>query len=245
MIDLTGKVLLLSGAAGGIGAAIAALLHRAGCRMVLTDRLAPTALAAALDHTGRDVVACACDVTDSATVASAVALAVERFGRIDIVVPAAGVYPDGMVETMTDDAWRACLAVNLDGTFAFCRAALAHMAHGGAIITLASVAGHRGSAGHAHYAAAKGGVLAFTRSLASELAPRGIRANAVSPGLIDTPMIAAMMAERGPGLVAATPLRRLGTAEEVAGAVLFLASDLASFITGETLHVNGGLYLHS
>jgi 3-oxoacyl-[acyl-carrier protein] reductase len=146
---------------------------------------------------------------------------------------------------MTDAAWRACLAVNLDGTMALCRAAVPHMGEGGAIVTLASIAGHRGSAGHAHYAAAKGGVLAFTRSLAAELSPRGIRANAVSPGLIDTPMIAAMMAERGPSLVAQTPLRRLGTAAEVAGAVLFLASDLASFVTGETLHVNGGLYIHS
>jgi 3-oxoacyl-[acyl-carrier protein] reductase len=245
MIDLTGRVLVLTGAAGGIGAAVARAFHRAGARLVLADRTAPGALAHALDPTGAQVLAAACDVTDSAAIDALVAAAMARFGRIDVVVPGAGIYPDATLAAMTDAAWRACLAVNLDGTMALCRAAVPYMGEGGAIVTLASIAGHRGSAGHAHYAAAKGAVLAFTRSLAAELSPRGIRANAVSPGLIDTPMIAAMMAERGPGLVAQTPLRRLGTPDEVAGAVLFLASDLASFVTGETLHVNGGLYIHS
>lgn len=245
MIDLSGRVLLLTGAAGGIGTAVAQMFREAGARLVLADRAAPATLAHALDPSGTAVMAAACDVTDSAAVDALVAAAMVRFGRIDIVVPGAGIYPDATLSAMTDAAWRACLAVNLDGTMALCRAAVPHMGEGGAIVTLASIAGHRGSAGHAHYAAAKGAVLAFTRSLAAELSPRGIRANAVSPGLIDTPMIAAMMAERGPSLVAQTPLRRLGTAAEVAGAVLFLASDLASFVTGETLHVNGGLYIHS
>jgi 3-oxoacyl-[acyl-carrier protein] reductase len=245
MIDLSGRVLLLTGAAGGIGAATARSFREAGARMLLADRDAPEALARSLDPAGRDVVAAACDVTDSAAVDAMVAAAMARFARIDIVVPGAGIYPDATLAEMTDAAWRHCLAVNLDGTLAVCRAAAPHMGEGGAIVTLASIAGHRGSAGHSHYAAAKGAVLALTRSLAAELAPRGIRANAVSPGLIDTPMIAAMMLERGPGLVAQTPLRRLGTAAEVASAVLFLASDLASYVTGETLHVNGGLYMHS
>lgn len=245
MIDLSGRVLLLTGAAGGIGTAIAEAFRQAGARLVLADRTAPATLAHALDPSGADVIAAACDVTDSAAVDALIAAAMARFGRIDIVVPGAGIYPDATLAAMTDEAWRTCLAVNLDGTMAVCRAAVPHMGEGGAIVTLASIAGHRGSADHAHYAAAKGAVLAFTRSLATELSPRGIRANAVSPGLIDTPMIAAMMAERGPALVAQTPLRRLGTTAEVAGAVLFLASDLASFVTGETLHVNGGLYIHS
>jgi 3-oxoacyl-[acyl-carrier protein] reductase len=245
MIDLTGRVLILTGAAGGIGTAIARLFRRAGARALLSDRAAPEPLARDLDPSGRDVAAIACDVTRSASVDAMVAAAIARFGRIDVLVPAAGVFPDATLEEMTDEAWRACLAVNLDGTMAVCRAAVPHMTEGGAIVTIASVAGHRGSRGHAHYAAAKGGVLAFTRSLAAELAPRGIRANAVSPGVIETPMIARMMQERGPGLVAQTPMQRTGTAEEVAGAVLFLASGLASFVTGETLHVNGGLYIHS
>jgi len=245
MIDLSGRVLVLTGAAGGIGAAIARLFRRAGARLVLSDRAAPEDLARSLDPDSTDVVATACDVTSSREADSLAEQAVARFGRIDIVVPAAGIFPDATLEEMTDDAWASCLAVNLDGTMRVCRAAVPHMRRGGAIVTIASVAGHRGSRGHAHYAAAKGGVLAFTRSLAAELAPRGIRANAVSPGIIDTPMIAGLMQERGPGLVAQTPLGRMGTPEEVAGAVLFLASDLAGFVTGETLHVNGGLYIHS
>jgi len=245
MIDLSGRVLLLTGAAGGIGTAIAHAFRRAGARALLSDRSAPQPLASALDPSGRDVAAIACDVTRSASVDAMVAAAIARFGRIDVVVPAAGVFPDATLEGMTDEAWRQCLAVNLDGTMAVCRAAVPHMGAGGAIVTIASVAGHRGSRGHAHYAAAKGGVLAFTRSLAAELAPRGIRANAVSPGVIETPMIARLMQDRGPDLVAQTPMQRTGTAEEVAGAVIFLASGLASFITGETLHVNGGLYIHS
>lgn len=245
MIDLSGRTLLLTGAAGGIGSAIARLFRRAGARILLADRAPPATLAAALDPTGEQVAAVACDVTDSASVQEMVAEAVSRFSRIDIVVPNAGVFPDAALEGMTDAAWRECLAVNLDGTMAVCRAALPHMGHGGSIVTIASVAGHRGSRGHVHYAAAKGAVLSFTRSIASELAPRGIRANAVSPGVIDTTMVTGLMAERGEAILAQTPLRRLGTPEEVAGAVLFLASDLASFVTGETLHVNGGLYMHS
>ncbi|WP_144185714.1 SDR family oxidoreductase [Elioraea rosea] len=245
MIDLSGRTLVLTGAAGGIGSAIARLFRRAGARMLLADRAAPATLAVALDPTGEQVAAVACDVTDTASVQDMVAEAVARFSRIDIVVPNAGVFPDAALEGMTDTAWRECLAVNLDGTMAVCRAALPHMGHGGSIVTIASVAGHRGSRGHVHYAAAKGAVLSFTRSIASELAPRGIRANAVSPGVIGTAMVTGLMAERGEAILAQTPLRRLGRAEEVAGAVLFLASDLASFVTGETLHVNGGLYMHS
>ncbi len=246
-IDLSGRVLLLTGAAGGIGSAIAALFREAGALLVLADRSAPEALAAELDPDGNATLALAVDVADAASVAAMVRRTAARFGRIDVVVPGAGVYPDAALAGMTDDAWRHCLAVNLDGTMHVCRAALPHLGVGASIVTIASIAGHRGSAGHAHYAAAKGAVLAFTRSLAAELAPFGIRANAVSPGLIDTVMIAPIMQAggRGEALVAQTPLGRLGTAREVAGAVLFLASDLASFVTGETLQVNGGLYMHS
>ncbi len=145
---------------------------------------------------------------------------------------------------MTDEQWRETIGINLDGVFYTCRAIAPLLRDGGAIVNIASMAGHRGSYQHAHYAAAKGAVLSFSRSLALELAPR-IRVNAVSPGLIDTPMVKPLLAARGDELLAATPLKRLGQPEEVARAIAFLCSDWASFITGETLHINGGLYIAS
>ncbi|MDC5148873.1 SDR family oxidoreductase, partial [Acinetobacter baumannii] len=135
-------------------------------------------------------------------------------------------------------------AVNLDGVFYTIRAAIPHLRQGASIVNVASMAGHKGSLNHAHYAASKGAVLNLTRTLALELAPN-IRVNNVSPGLIDTPMIRQLMQEKGDTLLQQTPLQRLGSSDEVADAVLYLASDFSSFITGETLHVNGGLYIAS
>ena len=138
----------------------------------------------------------------------------------------------------------AVLSVNLDGVFYTCRAAIPHFSETAAIVNVASMAGHRGSVGHADYAAAKGAVLNFSRTLAMELAPR-VRVNSVSPGLIDTPMVRGLMDANGAALIAGTPAKRLGTPQEVARVVAFLASDWASFVTGETVHVNGGLYIAS
>lgn len=246
MFDFRGKTLLLTGANGGITRATAQQFFALGANLVLTDlnETALTGFAAELDASGRRVTALKGDATNPADAEAAVAEAQRRFGGLDFLVTGAGLYLDQLIETMTDAQWRQSIGVNLDGVFFACRAASKALRAGGAVVNIASMAGHRGSYQHAHYAAAKGAVLSFTRSLAAELAPR-VRANAVSPGLIDTPMVKPLMAARGAALLEQTPLKRLGTPEEVAQVVAFLCSDWASFITGETVHINGGLYVAS
>lgn len=242
MIDFAERTLVLTGACGGIGRAIAKLFHAHGAALVLTD-LDANALARLADEIGGDTVATLVQDASRADDADRLAdFCSTRFGGCDFVVNSAGIYKEGLLAEMSDEAWRETIAVNLDGTFYTCRALAPLMRERGAIVNLASVAGHRGSFRHGHYAASKGGVMALTKSLAWELAPK-VRVNAVSPGIIDTPMVAPLMAARGPYLMESTPLARLGTADEVAGVVAFLCSDLASFVTGETVHVNGGLYI--
>jgi len=246
MIEFGGRVLFLTGASGGIGAAVAALFLRHGARLFLTDN-APAPLEALREGLGAgdDAVAtCVLDVSDPAAVTAALQQCRDQFGGIDYLVPGAGVFKIEPIGAITDESWRRIMTVNLDGVFYTCRAAIPHLREGGAIVTIASVAGHRAGVNLSHYSATKGAVLTFTRGLAVELAPR-IRANAVSPGLIDTRMIADLMQLRGPALLANTPMKRLGRPEEVADAIAFLCSDRASYITGETLHVNGGLYIAS
>jgi 3-oxoacyl-[acyl-carrier protein] reductase len=246
MFDFSGKVLLLTGANGGITRAVARLFHQQGARLVLSDLndAGLKGFGSELDPAGTRVVTLKGDASQSADSEAAVRLARERFGGIDFLVTGAGLYLDQLVAAMTDAQWRQTIGVNLDGVFYACRAASAALRDGGAVVNIASMAGHRGSFQHAHYAAAKGAVLSFTRSLAVELAPR-VRVNAVSPGLIDTPMVVPLLKARGPQLIEQTPLKRLGTPEEVARVIAFLCSDWASFVTGETVHINGGLYIAS
>jgi 3-oxoacyl-[acyl-carrier protein] reductase len=243
--DFSGKTLLVTGATGGIGRATAALFGKSGANLVLVD-IDPAVLAdvgASLDPSGTRTLSVATDVTQMTACESVVARTVERFGGIDILVPSAGIYRDEMFATMTPEQWRRTMAVNLDGVFNIIRAALPAIRPGGSIINLASRAAHSGgSLGHAHYGATKGGILALTRGLARELGPK-IRVNAVSPGVIETPMTAEAILTTGEEVIRQTPLARFGTADEVASAISFLASEEAAFITGETIHVNGGIYM--
>jgi 3-oxoacyl-[acyl-carrier protein] reductase len=247
MISFDGKVVAVTGAAGDIGAATARRFLAAGARLVLADLRgdAVDAFALSLDPSGERVAAIAHDACSSSDADAMAMLAVERFGGVDILVTAAGLFPeDGVTET-SDEQWHRVLGINLDGVLYASRAMIPVMRDGGSMVHIASIAGHRGSSRHAHYATAKAGVLGLTRSLAQELAPRDIRVNAVSPGIIATPMVDDLMRQKGDFILAATPMGRMGTPDEVAGVIAFLASDLASFVTGETVHVNGGYYIAS
>jgi 3-oxoacyl-[acyl-carrier protein] reductase len=188
------------------------------------------------------VIALKTDVANPKDNEAAVKTARDKFGGIDFLVPAAGIYPQQTVDGMSDEQWRKIMSINLDGVFYITRAAIPALRKGGAIVNLTSMAGHRGSIAHAHYAATKGALMSFTRSLAQELGP-DIRVNAVSPGIIETPMAVSLLADRGPRLLEGTLLKRFGKASEVADVILFLCSPAASFITAEVININGGLYI--
>jgi len=244
MIDFTDKILVMTGANGGIGRSIAKSFLELGAKMVLTDLNIDELkkFASDLDPSGKRVAVTCTDVTNSQECNALAKFSNDSFGGVDYFVSSAGLYLDQLVESMTDDQWRQSIGINLDGVFLTCRAMIPYMRTGGAIVNLSSMAAHRGSYQHSHYAAAKGAVLSFSRSLALELAP-GIRVNTVSPGLIETVMIKQRLESEGYKIVEPTALKRLGQPDEVATVVAFLCSSWASFITGETIHVNGGLYI--
>lgn len=240
--NFTGRTLLLTGAAGGIGRCIAQLFHRSGANLVLGDR--DDGMLSALSHElgGDRIATLSGDAANPEDAQKLVDLAVSRFGGIDYLIPGAGIYPAQPFAQMTDDDWRRLMAINLDGVFYICRRAQPHLKPGGAIVFLTSLAPHRGAQTNAHYAAAKGAVGALMRSLTRELAP-DIRSNAIAPGIIDTAMIGDFKKTRAEETLKLTPLARLGLPEEVASVAAFLASDAASFVNGETIQVNGGLYM--
>lgn len=242
--DFTGRRVIITGAAGGIGRELAKLFRQAGADLALADLSvdALDAAVSALPQGSGTVLTVPYNGADPESAQHLVDVVTERFGGIDVLVPAAGIYPRRAVAEMSDEEWRQVMSINLDGVFTLVRRALPSLGDRAAIVLFASVAGHRGSRLHAHYAASKAGIIALTRSLALELGPE-VRVNAVSPGTIMTPMVGDLVKDRGEAMLRDTPLRRNGEPMEVARAVAFLASDAASFITGETLHVNGGLFM--
>jgi len=245
MMDFSGRVLLLTGASGGIGQAIAQVFHEAGASVLLADisENAVCEVARSIDAAGVRTEAMKYDASRAEDAAAAVRLCLDRFGRLDFLVPAAAIYEDQSFLSMSDEQWRKTLSVNLDGVFYICRRAIPVMSESGAVVTIASEAAHAGSSiGHAHYGTSKGGVLAMSRSLARELAPK-IRVNTVSPGAIETPMIEDLLHTGGKAILEAIPMARLGSPSDVAAAVAFLCSDSASYIMGQTIHVNGGSYI--
>ena len=245
--DLEGRVALVTGGGRNIGRAIALALAAAGAAVVINgrrDRQAVEAVAADIAAAGGQALPVLADVGDAAAVERLIAAAVERFGGLDILINNAAVRPEKALDQMTLADWRAVLAVNLDGAFLTLKSALVHLraSGAGAIVNIGGVSGHAGAKQRAHVVTAKAGLVGFTRALAHELAGDGITANCVVPGLIDT--------ERDPNLplpqhhqVSRTLLGRLGSAEEIAAAVCFLSGPGARYITGQTLHVNGGAYL--
>lgn len=239
----TGRVLFLTGAGGGIGSETARLFYQEGASLALVDRdLAATeALAAEFADPSRMLLLTA-DGGVAGQGRAAVEAAHAHFGRLDDVVLGAGVYPEVDVLQMSDEQWDQVLRINLSAAAEVARAAGLLLEPGGSIVGLTSIAGQRGSRGHAHYAASKAGMLAFLRSLALELAPR-VRVNAVAPGTIETAMTKHNRERHSQELLAATPLARYGKPAEVAAVVHFLCTPGAGFITGEQIAVNGGMYM--
>jgi 3-oxoacyl-[acyl-carrier protein] reductase len=242
--SLAGRVAFVTGAARGLGLAIAQGLAEAGARIALCDVSDDLdAAAESLRRAGHEVLACRADVRDEAALAAAFAGAVERFGAVDAMVNNAARTPTASIWDVDGAEWDDVLAVNLRGTFFGCRIAARHMrARGrGRIVNLASIAGQLASAAAApHYAASKAGIVALTRTFAAELAPHGVTVNAVAPSAIESPLLDRLPAERRAGIAAATPLGRFGRPDEIAAAVIYLASDAAAYTTGATLDVNGG-----
>lgn len=243
-IDLTGKNALVTGSTRGIGRAIAETLAKAGARVAVVGRDLQKAQEAAA-AVGGGAQGFACDVTDTAAVAKLVSDVEAAFGSIDILVNNAGITKDNLVMRLKDEDWDAVLNANLRGAFAAIRAVSRGMMkrRSGRIINVSSIIGIIGNKGQANYAASKAGLIALTKSVAKELGSRNILVNAVAPGFIETEMTAAMTPEAREGLGKQIALERLGTPQDVAATVAFLASDLASYITGQVLVVDGGMVM--
>jgi len=242
MFGLDGKVALVTGATGGIGAEIARALHRQGARVALsgTRREVLETLAAEL---GEGAIAVPADLSDPAAPQALVEQVEKAFGQLDILVNNAGFTRDGLAMRMSDKDWADVLEVDLAAPFRLARAAMRGMMkrRSGRIISIGSISGITGNAGQANYAAAKAGLIGMSKALAQELASRNITVNVVAPGFIRTPMTDALNEAQKARLMERIPLGRMGEAADIAAAVAYLASDAAGWVTGSTLHVNGGM----
>ncbi len=242
MFDLTGKKALITGASGGIGGAIAKALHGAGASVALSGtRVDPlNALAAELGERAHVVP---CNLSDREAVKALPKAAMDAMGGLDILVNNAGITKDNIFMRLKDEEWDRVLEINLTSTMMLMRAVMRPMmkARGGRIINISSIVGVTGNPGQANYAASKAGVIGMGKSVAQEVASRGITVNAIAPGFITTAMTDVLTDEQKAGLLAGVPMGRMGTSEEIAAAALYLASDEAGYVTGQTLHVNGGM----
>ena len=246
MSDLTGKIVLVTGASRGIGQAIALSLGNAGATVIATatsdkgaDAISDTLKAQKIAGQGM-----ALNVTDNDQIADVMKNITDTYGAVDILVNNAGITRDNLLMRMKDDEWEDIMNTNLASVYKMSKAVLRGMIkkRAGRIISVASVVGAMGNAGQTNYAAAKAGIMGFTKSLAREVGARGITVNAVAPGFIKTDMTDALPEEQKDALSKQIPMGRLGSVDEIAGSVLFLASDAGAYITAQTIHVNGGMY---
>jgi 3-oxoacyl-[acyl-carrier protein] reductase len=246
-MSLNGKIALVTGAAQGIGRDIALGLAKDGADVAICDVNLEAAqkTAADIEAQGKKSLAVKANVAASTDVTAMIDQIVEKFGRIDILVNNAGITRDGLILRMKDEDWDLVLSINLKGAFLCTKAALKHMTkqRAGTIINIASIVGAMGNAGQANYVASKAGLIGLTKTIAREYANRNVTANAVAPGFIDTAMTQALTDQVRADLAKQIPLGRLGSSEDVANAVRFLASTSAAYITGQVIHVNGGMYM--
>ena len=244
MFDLTGKTALVTGATGGLGEGIARAFHKAGASVAISGRRVDLLekLAAEL---GERVHVVPCDLADRAQVAKLIDDAVAKLGRLDILVNNAGLTKDNLFMVMKDEQWDDVIAVNLTSAFMLCRAASRHMVRNksgyGRIINISSVSGVFGNPGQGNYAAAKSGMIGMTKSLAREVASRGITANCIAPGFIATPMTDVLNDKQRAEIAEMIPAKRFGAVVDIAAGALYLASNEGGYITGQTLHINGGM----
>ena len=243
-IDLTGKVAFVTGSTRGIGLGVATALHAAGAKVAIVGRdvAKAHAVAAAL---GERAVGVSCDVADGGQVEAAIAAAEQALGPIDILVNNAGLTRDNLLLRLSETDWDTVLDANLKGAFFTTKAVVKGMMkrRSGRIINVTSIVGLTGNKGQANYAASKAGLIGFTKSVAKEYASRGVLVNAIAPGFIETDMTAALPEDGRTALLEGIALGRLGRPEDVAGAVIFLASDLAAYVTGQVLVVDGGMVI--
>ncbi len=250
MITLHGKIVLITGGSRGIGSAVAVMMAKAGATIALTySQRKPEAERTAhrVARCGSECLIIKANVSQSGEVRDAVNAVMNHFGRIDVLVNNAGIWKRGAIGSMTEAQWNETMDINLKGTFLFCNAVVPFMKKqkSGRIINIASTAGQRGEPYYSHYAASKGGMIAFTKAIAAELAPAGINANCVSPGWVVTDMTSSALGNRkkiGP-INKLIPRGRVALPEEIAGSVVYLASDLANHVVGAVINVNGGSVL--